>query len=253
MHIYDFLMSDQSIMDAIGNACDFFNLADIPVIQSDGVCVWSNDIQTTLDDIFGINREQLFDMGLLDSNSITLAYTHECAHRALQGYNCYDDKVEELACDFFAGLHAELNGIDSSHFQTALSHTVECNTHPDGDLRVKAVEFGKQIGEEMTAQDIKPSLDYCLERFNDFLADNPEAVSASPSQDIGHDISFGSAYSKSEYVAKAENCYKEAQKYEDKALRDERPFDKEHDLEQAKKWRQRGDEYMEEAKYADKK
>ena len=54
-------------------------------------------------------------------------------------------------------------------------------------------------------------------------------------------------------MAKAESCYKEADKYYDKAQRDERPSDKAHDLEQAEKWRRRGDEYMNKSKYADNK
>ena len=66
-------------------------------------------------------------------------------------------------------------------------------------------------------------------------------------------ISFGSAYSKEEYVAKAENCYKEADKYYDKAQRDDKASDKAHDLEQAEKWRRRGDEYINKSKYTGNK
>ena len=72
------------------------------------------------------------------------------------------------------------------------------------------------------------------------------------SQKDQSEISFGSAYTQSQYIEKAENCYKEADKYYDKAMRDEKPSDKEHDLTQAEKWRQRGDEYMSKSKYADK-
>lgn len=68
----------------------------------------------------------------------------------------------------------------------------------------------------------------------------------------GEDIPFGSGWSAEEYIEKANNCYKEAEYYEKKAARCDDPDDVRHNLNEAKKWRQRGDEYMQKAKYADR-
>ena len=177
MDIYEFLIPDETITSAVSNACEFFGLPEVPIVNSEGVCVWSNYSQTTLDDVFGLNREQLSEMGIISDDSITLAYTHECAHRALQDFKDISCKNEELACDFFAGLYAGLNGLDSTQFEEALSNTIGGETHPDGEFRVKAVEFGKQTAEEIQAQGIVPTFEYCKDRFDDFLEYHVETVS----------------------------------------------------------------------------
>lgn len=254
MDLYEFLIPDEAITAAVSNACEFFGLPEVPIVNSEGVCVWPNNIQTTFDDVIGVNREQLSDMGMISDDSLKLAYTHECAHRALQGYDVYEGPQEELVCDYFAGIHAGLNDIDSDQFEEALGQTKGGETHPEGALRVEAIEYGKQIAADIEAQGIKPTFEYCLDRFEDFQPSHADMSSAkSLSENHGSEVSFGSAYTKDEYVAKGENCYKEADKYYDKAQRDERPSDKAHDLEQAEKWRRRGDEYMNKSKYADNK
>ena len=160
MNIYDFLISDQEITTAVSNACNFFGLPEVPVINSEGVCVWSNDVHTTFDDVLGVNREQLSDMGMISDDSLKLAYTHECAHRALQGYDNYEGTQEELVCDYFAGIHAGLNNIDADQFEEALSKTTGSETHPNGALRVEAIEYGKQIASDIKTQGIEPTFDY---------------------------------------------------------------------------------------------
>lgn len=177
MDIYEFLIPDEAITASVGNACEFFGLPEVPIVNSEGVCVWSNNTQTTLDDVFGVNREQLSDMGIISEDSITLAYTHECAHRALQEYDDITGINEELACDYFTGIHAGLNDIDSSQFEEALGKTTGGETHPDGEIRVKAVEYGKQIAEEIQAQGISPTFEYCKDRFEDFMETHSESLS----------------------------------------------------------------------------
>lgn len=174
MDIYEFLIPDEEITAAVGNACEFFGLPEVPIVNSEGVCVWSYDTQTTLDDVFGVNREQLSDMGIISNDSITLAYTHECAHRALQSYYDISGKDEELACDFFSGLHAGLNDLDSTQIEDALGRTIGGDTHPEGQLRIEAIEYGKQVAADMEAQGIIPTFDNCMDRFGDFLSEHSE-------------------------------------------------------------------------------
>ena len=251
MDIYEFLMPDDMITEAVGNACDFFNLPETPIVNTDGVCVWPNDTQTTLDDVFGLNREQLADLGITSPNAVTLAYTHECAHRALQGFEGIEGKAQELACDFFAGIHSELNDIDSEQFEKALGSMTESESHPDGSLRVEAVEFGKQVAADMMAQGVTPTIESCMDRFGDFMESHENEIHSTPtSMNHGETLSFGAAYSPAEYAEKAANCYKEADYYQDLGDREDDPSRKAHYYAEAEKWRKRGDEYMSKSKYA---
>ncbi len=251
MNFYEFLIPDHVINDAIHDACSFFNMPEAQFKDAEGICVWTNNPMDILDDVFGVNREQLSDMGLVSEESITLAYTHECAHRALQDYQGFDQKTLELACDYFTGIYAEMNDVDSSVFEKALEQTEGGDTHPDGSDRGEIIRYAKTVIREMEENGISPTFDNCMDRFVDFIQqDDTEACS--PNNLVAQDdVSFGSGYTKSQYVEKAKNCYKEADIYADRAERAEKLSDKQHYLELSEKWRKRGDEYMKEARYAE--
>lgn len=252
---YDFLLPDAMVQEAVHNACAFFNMPEVPIVNSEGVCVWPNSTETLSDDVFGFSRAQMMEMGISGGDSLTLVYTHECAHRALQDYEGMEGKDKELACDFFAGVHASIADINMEQLSDALGQSMETETHPAGELRVEAMEFGKTVADEMAAQGTPLTFENCMKRFEDFLSEHPvdvADVSSSRTEAFTDPISFGSAYTQSEYINKAENCYKEADRYTEKASRCEDSSDVKHNLDEAKKWRQRGDEYMQQAKYADK-
>lgn len=164
----DFLLTDEMVLSAVTRSCDFFNLPEVPVIHADGTCVWPNDTTTYADDVLGFNRAQLMKMGISGEDSLTLIYTHECAHRTLQGaYN--DSWDEELACDFFAGVHAGLRDINIDNFEAALGATAGGASHPAGALRAEFIEFGKQIADEMQERGIEVTYEGYLERLNQHL------------------------------------------------------------------------------------
>ena len=252
----DFLLPDMMVHEAVHNACEFFNLPEIPIMNSDGVCVWANETETVFDDVFGFSRGQMMEMGISGEDSLTLVYTHECAHRALQNYEGIEGKSEELACDFFAGIHAEIGDMDTEQLSSALGKTAESDTHPAGELRVEAMEFGKTVAREMAAQGVPLTFENCMERFDTFLSEHIDSsLTDTTTNEVhiqGEPISFGSAYSAEEYVSKAKNCYHEAEIYEDRATRSDDKYEIKHNLEEARKWQQRGDEYMRDAKYANK-
>ena len=39
MDIYEFLIPDETITSAVSNACEFFGLPEVPIVNSEGVCV----------------------------------------------------------------------------------------------------------------------------------------------------------------------------------------------------------------------
>lgn len=247
----DFLLPDEMVHNAVSRACDFFGLPEAPILENTAVGVLPHDIGTVKDDVFAFNREQLMNMGISGEDSLTLVYTHECAHRALQNYEDLSGKEIELACDFFAGVHAGMGGMDAELLVDALGETSESESHPDGELRAEIIEYGQSYAQSMMSQGMPVTFEGCMTVIHDFLSEHSDFMGLADSQDFGHgeNISFGAAYSADEYEAKAENCYKEAEYYKDKAARCDNPDHAKHNLEEAKKWQQRGDEYMRKAYY----
>lgn len=173
--IQNHTLSDDMVLSAVTKACNFFGIPEVPVINAHGACVWPNDTSTMEDDVFGFNREQLMGLGITGEDSLTLIYTHECAHRTLQGaYN--DNWEEELACDFFAGVHAGLKGMKIDNFEAALGSTPGGATHPNGALRANFIEYGQQVAQELSGRKIEPTYDKCLERLNAHIVEKRDLI-----------------------------------------------------------------------------
>lgn len=173
----DLILPDEMVLNAVHRACDFFHLPEVPTVNAEGTCVWPNSPGTPFDDVFGFNRHELMELGIQGEDSLTLIYSHECAHRALQSYNNLDPWEHELACDFFAGVHAGMKDIDIDNFQDALGGTNGGNTHPVGSLRADFIEYGKHIAKEMDARHIPLTFEGCLARFNAHLIEEDATIS----------------------------------------------------------------------------
>lgn len=166
--INDMILPDEMVHSAVTRACDFFGIPEVPVVNAHGTCVWPNDCNTYEDDVFGFNRAQLMSLGVSGEDSLTLIYTHECAHRALQSIFT-NDWEEELACDFFAGVHAGMKGMNIDNFEASLGQTSGGDSHPNGALRADFIEYGKQIAEEMQARGVEVTFEGCIARLNQRL------------------------------------------------------------------------------------
>lgn len=173
--IHDATLPDEMVLSAVTQACNFFGIPEVPVINASGTCVWPNDSTTYDDDVLGFNREQLMSLGISGEDSLTLIYTHECAHRTLQS-TYTDDWEEELACDFFAGIHAGIKGMNINNFEASLGQTPGGSSHPNGALRAEFIEYGKQIAEEMQARGVEITYEGCIARLNQHLEDKGELI-----------------------------------------------------------------------------
>lgn len=150
---YTGLREDQ-ILDAIRTACDFFGIP-MPQLVYDmtnhpraGTCVFNRAGSTYQDDILHFNMQELVRIGVTNLDAFTLVMTHECTHRVLQmttlpGKNSGRWEAE-LACDFFIGVRAALNGMDEEPLARGLGDTTGSDTHPVGALRYTFVKQGKQ-------------------------------------------------------------------------------------------------------------
>lgn len=182
VEIRDTYMPDEMVISAVQRACDWFNLPDTPVINAEQTCVWNGNPGTAFDDVFGFNRQELINMGIKGEDSLTLVYTHECAHRAMQGH-MNDPWEEEFACDFFAGIHAGEAGIDTTNFEKSLCATKGGETHPSGVLRSEFINYGKQVQYEMMLHEEPLTFENCINHFNEHLEEKSDLIAKYRAQD----------------------------------------------------------------------
>lgn len=179
--LQDTQLSDEMVLNAVSRACDFFGIPEAPVINANGTVTWSNDPTTFDDDVFGFNRAQLLASGIDGEDSLTLIYTHECAHRMLQDVFT-DEWEEELACDFFAGVHAGMRGINMNNFEAATGNSGGTASHPHGALRADFIEYGREIAQEMMDRGVEVTYEGCIARLNQHLSDKDELITEYRSQ-----------------------------------------------------------------------
>lgn len=187
--VNDMILPDEMVASAVHRACTFFGLPDAPTINADGTCVWPNNPGDYKDDVFGFNRQELMSIGINGEDSLALIYTHECAHRALQNNSNLNSWEEELACDFFAGLHAGLNHIDVSNFEAALGETPGGESHPAGALRAIFIEEGVRVAEKMASTHDEVTFGNCMDSFMSFLEEKGNLVSEYMEHDVPNDSS----------------------------------------------------------------
>lgn len=178
-------LTDEMIVQSVQEASDFFNMNAPMNIHED----WTTGVMTGMsftedDDILVFNRQQMLDMGITDKEGFDLVMTHEGAHRKLQGMDTgFSPHQEELCCDYMAGVRAGLNGMAEGKMQASLAGTAESASHPDGILRVEAIEAGVAFAHDyMEAHNgFPPTFSDCLEHFN-----QTDVYASTLSQEPGH-------------------------------------------------------------------
>ena len=201
----DFSLPDDMVINAVNSASDFFGQPHPYIVHEEGTCEMANNSSTLNDDIIGFSRQQMLEMGVYGEDALNLVMTHECCHRALQDYGNLDPWEHELACDYFAGVRAAMQHMDSTHFENALANTTGGDTHPVGFLRVDFIEYGKEVAHDLQQQGVQPTFENCLEHFNNHLIEENqtinherEAVSHHSTEIYSSQLSFTGKYSESE-------------------------------------------------------
>ncbi len=157
-------IADYEIEAAAHSACHFFGLPDIQLQEGESIGVYLDNPDTTVDDHFVYNKKQFEDMGWTSFEDQTKVWTHECGHRILQ--NKFGPGWEhELGADFMVGVREEMLGLGESKFEKALGRTEASASHPGGQLRLRSIQFGREVAAEMKAKGITPNWENCIERF----------------------------------------------------------------------------------------
>lgn len=162
-------LTDDMIVQSVQEASEFFNLNAPMNIHED----WTTGVMTGMtftenDDILVFNRQQMHDMGITDKEGFDLVMTHEGAHRKLQGIDTgFNAHQEELCCDYMAGVRAGLNGMEEGKLEASLAETTGSSTHPDGAIRVDAIEEGVAFAHDYmeSHHGTPPTFSECLEHF----------------------------------------------------------------------------------------
>lgn len=168
---HEYSLPDDVVDSAVHRAWDFMNLQEIPVVHDSLTSLYPNNPHTYSDDVFGINVEQLKDLGIHDENSLSLICTHEAGHRVTQ-LLLHSGHIttweSELTSDALMGFRAAAEHIDTTVVSKSLQGA-DCPTHPGGDLREHYLEIGKEIWNELDKDNIKPTMDNFLSRLDEHL------------------------------------------------------------------------------------
>jgi hypothetical protein len=159
--------------------------------------VLTHDPTTFADDYLDVSTKQLADLHINDSDAARFLFAHEAAHCIFQNSLAFENNpwMEELACDYFAGVISALKGFNLDGALESLSHTHADTNHPVCKLRTDLAEFGEKIVLEFKEQGIDFTLQNFMEKFYQYcdseaqtINDAHDSVISSMNEEInGHD------------------------------------------------------------------
>ena len=150
---------------AAHSACKFFGIPDADIIKGDAIGVY-RDCDVFMDnDVFEYNLDQFKDMKCVSFEDMTKIWAHECGHRILGKEFSSSPWAQELGADFFSGVRSEMLGLPTSNFEKVLGSTKGSETHPVGNLRVNAIQYGREVVRFYQSKGVEPTIENCKEAF----------------------------------------------------------------------------------------
>lgn len=147
---------------AAHSACKFFGLPEAELLEGDSIAVRMKRCDFFMtDDKFIFNLDQFKDMNTISFEDMSKIWSHECGHRVLRFYNM-SPWAQELGADFFMGIRSEMLGLPNSNVERVLGASKGGHSHPPGNLRIQAIEYGRKTvqeynkaGEPITMQNMR--------------------------------------------------------------------------------------------------
>ena len=146
------------------SACKFFGIPDAELTEGSAIGVYRNCDIFVGNDVFEYNLDQFKDMNCVSFEDMTKVWAHECGHRILR-LDFQEPWAQELGADFFSGVRSEMLGLPSSNFEEMLATTKASPSHPNGIVRVRAIEYGREVVRQLQAQGITPTIENCKVAF----------------------------------------------------------------------------------------
>ncbi len=153
------------IVNAAKDTCIFFDLPEIPIQEGESIGVFLDD-GTNSKDVFEYNADEFKALNCTSFEDISKVWSHECGHRILR--DIYSDSwPSELGADFFVGVRSEMLGLPVGDFEKSLSKEFPCESHPGGELRLQAIQYGRDVVAKMRDEGVSPNWENCLEEFDE--------------------------------------------------------------------------------------
>lgn len=149
---------------AAHSANKFFGIPDIDLVEGDAIGVYRKCDIFMDKDVFEYSLNQFKDMKCLSFEDMTKVWAHECGHRILR-MDFPSGWTQELGADFFSGVRSEMLGLPTSNFEKMLGSTKGSETHPVGDLRVNAIQYGREVVRYYQSKGVEPTIENCKEAF----------------------------------------------------------------------------------------
>ncbi len=150
---------------AAHSACKFFGLPEPELVEGNSIAVSMNrfDIFMT-DDKFMFNLDQFKNMDSISFEDMSKIWSHECGHRVLRFYNM-SPWAQELGADFFMGVRSEMLGLPNGNIENALGATKGGLSHPPGNLRLQAIQYGREVVQDFKKAGVPITMQNMRETF----------------------------------------------------------------------------------------
>lgn len=171
-------ISREDILKLVHDTCLFFGQDDSCRVYDVSHTPLTTQMRSSLNeeevkDELYYNLEELIRMGVTTVDAFTLVLTHEFAHRYFKHKVFYGRNhgawEMELACDFFAGVRSEIDGIHTTGMRWSLGKTVGTRSHPPGFLRLEFIQYARSIVYKCSLRQKKVTFTLCLGAYNRFL------------------------------------------------------------------------------------
>ena len=149
------------------SASNFFDLPYAKIQKGETIGVYKNDEGTFANETFEYNLDQFKNMNCTSFEDMTKVCEHECAAYRLSQNTFPTPWAKVLGADFFAGVRSEMIGLPKSNFEKMIGSTEASTSHPDGALRMQAIDYGRNIVAQMKLEGMQPTWENCLEAYKE--------------------------------------------------------------------------------------
>lgn len=165
--------NSEMLLETVTQAADFFGLSMPKVTEvEDTVARIKTNEEAKNTELF-YNLKVMQDSGVNNLDALRLCLVHEMCHQALRDTRFWifpnELWIQELACDLVVGAYAEKYFIATNKYKWVVGMKNATPTHPDGQMRKNAVDYGRENLSKVIDKDDSPLLDRILHLVPSFV------------------------------------------------------------------------------------